>query len=522
MNKGAHFSQKKPVFHGKQTPEEGSIVGYAAIVEKLNLQVSMVHPISLVCNQNKSYQNKDWHILPKTYLPEDHQELDEIEALYKHLVFALKYEGINLLLFKFLTKHYSEVQLTSLVNFEPTGQYSRRIWFIIEWLIGKELEGKESLSKKSYIPVVDTTQHYAVTGIKSPRQLVINNLPGTPNFCPMVKKTEKLENYINANLSHRKDDYLKGIRKEIIQRASAFLLLKDSKASFSIEGESPKSKRAARWGQAIGQAGATDLTPDELRRLQQVVIENTRFIEMGFRKKGDFVGSHDRISGEPIPEHISAKWQDVPKLIDGLIETNRILINGEMDAVISASIIAFGFVFIHPFEDANGRIHRYLIHHMLARKQFSQQGIIFPVSASILDHIEDYRKTLEVYSHPLLDFVEWEETKDHNVNVLNETIDYYRYYDSTLQAEFLYDCVLDTIENIIPKELAYLTRYEEFKEIIDDEFEMPDRLVAVLVKFLSQNNGTLSNRAKEKEFLALSEKEVKSIEKLYSEIFEST
>jgi hypothetical protein len=69
--------------------------------------------------------------------------------------------------------------------------------------------------------------------------------------------------------------------------------------------------------------------------------------------------------------------------------------------------------------------------------------------------------------------------------------------------------------------LAYLTRYEEFKEIIDDEFEMPDRLVAVLVKFLSQNNGTLSNRAKEKEFSALSEKEVKSIEKLYSEIFES-
>lgn len=520
MDKSAHFSQKKLVFHGKQVPEEGTIVGYASIIDRLNLAMPMVNPIALVSNRNKGFKNEDWYILPKSYLPEDNKELGEIEALYKHLVFALKYEGINLLLFSHLTKHYSETQLTDLVNFEPTGQYSRRIWFIIEWLIGKELDGKEDLSKKSYIPVVDSTQQYSVRGFKSPRHLVINNLPGTPDFCPMIKKTEKLEEYINANLSHKNNEYLKGIRKEIIQRASAFLLLKDSKASFSIEGESPKSKRAARWGEIIGQAGTKDLTQDELIRLQQVVIENTRFIEMGFRETGGFVGEHDRVSGEPIPEHISAKWQDLPRLLDGLIETNRILADDKIDAVISAAIVAFGFVFIHPFQDGNGRIHRYLIHHILAKKKFSQRGIIFPVSASILDHIYDYRKALEVYSHPLLDFIKWDETKDHNVSVLNETIDYYRYYDSTVQAEFLYDCVFDTIENIIPRELSYLTHYDEFKKVIDDEFEMPDSLVALLVRFLSQNDGRLSKRAKEKEFSALSEEEVKSIEKLYGEIFE--
>lgn len=243
---------------------------------------------------------------------------------------------------------------------------------------------------------------------------------------------------------------------------------------------------------------------------------------MGFRKKGGFVGEQDRVTGEPIPEHISAKWQDLPTLIKGLIETNKMLVNSKIDAVISATIVAFGFVFIHPFEDGNGRIHRYLIHHILARKQFSQQGIIFPVSASILDHINDYRKALEAYSHPLLDFIEWEETKDHNVNVLNETIDYYRYYDSTAQAEFLYECVFDTIENIIPLEISYLSQYANFKEVIDDEFEMSDRLVALLVKFLSQNNGTFSKRAKEKEFSKLSEEETKSIEKLYHDIFDLT
>ena len=519
MGNSAHFSYTKRIFHGNQTPEEGTIVGYAAIINKLQLNMPMVKPIALVCNQNKNYRNEAWIILPSSYLPEDNLELEEIEALYKHLVFALKYEGINLLLFRRLIEHYSESQLSDLVNLEPTGQYSRRIWFIIEWLLGKELPGKEALSKKSYVPVVDTKQQYAIEGVKSSRQLVINNLPGTPEFCPLIWKTEKLEKYIEADLANKKNVYLNGARKEVVQRASAFLMLKDSKASFSIEGENPKSKRAARWGKAIGQAGTKELNQDELERLQQVVIESSRFIEMGFREKGGFIGEHDRVTGEPIPDHISAKWQDLPSLLKGLIETNKLLINSKIDPVISATIIAFGFVFIHPFEDGNGRIHRYLIHHLLAKKKFSQQGIIFPVSASILDHIDDYRQVLEAHSHPLLDYIEWEETNDHNVNVLNETADFYRYYDATLQAEFLYDCVFDTIENIIPHELTYLIHYDEFKTVIDDEYEMPDRLVALLVKFLEQNNGVLSKRAREREFAALNENEVNAIEKLYKEIF---
>ena len=225
-------------------------------------------------------------------------------------------------------------------------------------------------------------------------------------------------------------------------------------------------------------------------------------------------------SGEPIPDHISAKWQDLPQLMQGLIDANKLLIDSEMDAVVSAAIIAFGFVFIHPFEDGNGRIHRYLIHHMLAKKRFSGQGLIFPISASILDHIVDYRNVLESYSHPLLDYIEWEETKGHNIDVLNNTIDYYRYYDATAQAEFLYDCVHDTIENIIPQELSYLSSYDLFKSAMQEEFEMPDRMVALLVQFLDQNNRSLSKRAKVNEFSTLSPTEIARIEELYCETFD--
>ena len=54
--------------------------------------------------------------------------------------------------------------------------------------------------------------------------------------------------------------------------------------------------------------------------------------------------------------------------------------------------------------------------------EYTPQGIIFPVSASILEKIEEYRKVLESFSHPLLDFIEWKKTEDNNVEVLNNTI----------------------------------------------------------------------------------------------------
>ena len=102
---------------------------------------------------------------------------------------------------------------------------------------------------------------------------------------------------------------------------------------------------------------------------------------------------------------------------------------------------------------------------------------------------------------------------------MNDTIDYYRYFDATKQAEFLYDCTNDTIEHIIPNEVNYLIKYDEFKKEMDDQYEMPDQLVAMLVLFLQQNKGVLSKRAREKEFSALNEDEVKHIEKVFQTIF---
>lgn len=511
MVKYTYISQDTPVFHGRAIPEIGKIVGYAAIIEAYSLAVPIPMVIALISKKNRAYETGEWKVLSPRYQPE--------ETLYKQLVFALKYEGINLLFYKKLFEKLTVKEVVTLLSEESTGQYTRKIWFLYEWLMEKQLPIPD-MKIKNYMHLVDSKLQYALEkGIRSSRHRIINNLLGTVNFCPMVRKTEKLEQYIGQNLSEKKDAYLSNVRNSILQRASAFLLIKDSKASFTIEGESPKSKRAARWGQAIGQAGYNDLSHREFKRLQQLVIENSRFIDMGYRKKGGFIGEREKDTFSPLPDHISAKYDDIIILMRGLIDSSKLLMLDEIDSVIAATVIAFGFVFIHPFVDGNGRIHRYLIHHVLAKKQFSKQGIIFPVSASILNRIMDYRKVLESYSKPLLDFIEWDESNDHNIVVTNETIDYYRYFDATQHAEFLYECVKDTIDNIIPEEVDYLNKFEEFKSFIDNNFEMPDDLLALLVHFLEQNNGKLSKRAKSKEFDALSDNEVEQIESKFNLIF---
>ncbi len=504
------FSREITVFHDRIAPEKARLAGYGAIIDGLGLSMPLPGRLALVSYKNRQYRNHNWQVFTSRHLPGNN--------LYSHLVFAIKYEGINLLFFKRLFQKISSSEIASMILGEPTGQYSRKIWFLYEWLMVDVLDIPD-LQKGNYVGLLDETIQYAIRGTRSKRHRIINNLPGTRDFCPLVFKTEKLENYRNARLSEQQDKRLRIVHKDLLQRASAFLLLKDSKASFSIEGENPKSKRAARWGRAIGQAGANALSKEELLRLQQMIIENARFVKLGFRREGGFVGDHDRSTGEPIPEHISARWQDMDPLISGLVSTSHLLEEETMDAVIAAAMVAFGFVFIHPFRDGNGRIHRYLIHHILARKGFSKQGMIFPVSSSILDHINDYRNVLQKYSYPLLDFIEWDVTSDKNIEVHNETADFYRYFDATPQAGFLYDCVADTIYNIIPREVKYLEQYDRFKRFLDEEFEMPDKVVALLIRFLEQNEGKLSKKAREKEFSELSESEIETIEQQFAEVF---
>ena len=139
--------------------------------------------------------------------------------------------------------------------------------------------------------------------------------------------------------------------------------------------------------------------------------------------------------------HISARAEDLKGLVNGIVAYDERVANSGIDPVVLAAAISFGFVYIHPFEDGNGRLHRWLIHHVLAVAGYNPAGVVFPVSAAIYRENLRYTAVLESYSRPLLEFIEWEPTPEGNVRVLNDTADYYRYLDATAHAEFLYGCV---------------------------------------------------------------------------------
>jgi hypothetical protein len=506
------FSGPVSVFQERRLPETATPAGYCALIGAYGLDVPLPRTLSAISAHHHMLERDGWRIMTPRHAP--------AASLEGHLTFALKYEGLDLAVLKRLFLTTGPAPVEAIVRDKPTGTYARRIWYLYEWLTGKALDLPDAQTGK-YVPVLDPAMQWGTEGETAPRYRLRNNLPGTREFCPLVFRTKLLDNFIAEGLAQRAKDIVANVPRDVLARTAAFLLLKDSKSSYAIEGESPPQDRIQRWGRTIGEASKQPLDQDELLRLQTIVIGDARFIKLGFRNEGGFVGEHDRETRAPLPAHISARSEDLQSLIAGMIAFDHGPAQ-TMDAVIAAAVLAFGFVYVHPFEDGNGRLHRYLIHHVLAERGYNPPGVVFPVSAAILDQIDRYRETLESYSQRLLPHIRWEATENFNVRVLNDTGDFYRYFDATPHAEFLYDCVKRTIEHDLPYETNFLRRYDEFRRRIEGMIDMPERTIDLLFRFLGQNDGKLSNRARENEFSALTDEEVKDIEGIYGEVFDES
>ena len=503
------FSGPVRVFQERRLPVTARPAGYAALIGAYDLRVPLPRNLSAIGERHRLMERDGWRIYSPRYTPD--------ASLEGHLTFALKHEGLDLAVLKRLFAATGPALIADLVKAKPTGAYARRLWFLYEWLTGMRLDLPKA-DRGAYAPIVDPDQQFAAPVETSSRHRVKNNLPGTPDFCPLVFRTEALERFIATDLQSGAQEAVATVPRDLLARTAAFLLLKDSRSSFAIEGEHPAQDRIQRWARAIGQAGRQPIDHDELLRLQRIVIGDARFVHLGLRTEGGFVGERDRDSRMPIPNHISAPPDDLVRLMEGMAAFDREAAQ-QLDPVVAASVLAFGFVYIHPLEDGNGRLHRYLIHHVLAQRGFNPPGVVFPVSAAILDRIDDYRAALEDYSQRLLPAVEWEPTENGNVRVLNDTGDFYRFFDATPQTEFLYGSVQRTIELDLPEEAEFLKRYDAFRNELSLIVDMPERLSDLLFRFIHQNAGRLSRRGREKEFAALTEDELERIEAIYQDVF---
>jgi hypothetical protein len=500
------------IFQNELIPGGASLAGFSFLVDKYNIPAYVRFPfcVSHEHIRGTSARKGIWCIYDKRYWP-GNGDMD-------HIVFALKYESFDLLTLKRIFSAVSQKELVQYISSKPTGIYARTIFFLYEWLFDSELDLPDC-PKCQTKPLLNPDKYFTSAGIYLKRYRLKNNLLGSKLFSPIIRKTPLLLEFIRSDLKNEVTKTIGKVSLSLVARAASFMLLSDSKASFAIEGERVPINRIERWGTAVMQAGKFPLSKEEFSRLQNIIIKDRRFTNTGLRKEGVFLGERD-IEGNPLPEFIGARPDDLNILIDALIEADDTLNLSGIDPVLHAAAIAFGFVYIHPLEDGNGRLHRYLIHHVLAERGFSPIGLVFPVSSAMLNSIEEYKSVLQNHSNPLMDLIEWQATDTGNVRVLNESRDLYSYFDCTEACEYLYKCVKETIIKDLPEELHYLKCHDKALTGISNLFDIPDNMVKSLIVFIRQNDGVLAKKRRQKEFAKLTDSEIHKIEAIVNSAFE--
>ena len=202
-------------------------------------------------------------------------------------------------------------------------------------------------------------------------------------------------------------------------------------------------------------------------------IVDPRFRDPDYRTSQNYVG--EAVGWQREKVHFACpKPEDLPVLMDGLIAAHQRMGRDPFSPVAHAAAVAYGFVFLHPFEDGNGRIHRFLIHNVLARRGFTPQGIMFPVSAAMLRNAAEYDASLEAFSRKLMPLVEYTLDEEGRMVVQNDTVTWYRYIDMTPQVEALFRFIEKTINTELVEELDFLRSYDQSKQAIQALVDSPE------------------------------------------------
>lgn len=445
------------------------------------------------------------------------------DDLAGHLEFALKHEGIHLAVLSDLFTRCGPEAIEAMVEAKPTGRYARLAGFYYEWLTGLQLSISADIGG-NYVDALDAKHYWTADKAKrNPRWRVRDNLLGNAQYCPILRRTDSLMEALNVPFEAEMDGLMRDFPPELFARANDYLYLKETRSTYSIERESmPQNIRRERFVTLLREAGEGELgellAEESLRQRQNLIVE-PRYAAQGFRDDQSYVGEQRPDFTQRI-HYICPP----PKWVHGMMEglSYGAEHSAELPPLVRAAMIAFSFVFIHPFEDGNGRLHRFLIHDVLHRGGLVKTGLMLPVSATMLRLIGDYDKALESYSRPLLsELAEYTVDDEGRLTLTNpeQVRSYFRYPDLTHQAEYLARTVAITIREDVAEELRFLRNYDMARSAVQAVLDMPDRRCDLLLRCLHQNHARLS-KAKREHFSELNEHEIALIEAGFSEAFQ--
>lgn len=426
-----------------------------------------------------------------------------------HLVFALKYDGLELgILHQVLPQLAAE--LTQALRAKPTSKHLRQLWFLHEWLTGGRLDLPDASRLGSEL-LADPERYFTLPGERSPRHAIVNNLLGTPALCPMIRRSEGLQAAIAAPLAERAQKIVADCDPGLLLRAVRYLYTKETKSSFAIERVEVRGSREERFVALLSRLGeSSELSQDMLVRAQHTIVDR-EFREDQYRRDQNFIGQ--TLRGAEHVHYVPPRPEDVASMMRGLEELAHRLTRRDagVPAPVAAAAVAFAFVYIHPFLDGNGRLHRFLIHWMLARLGFAPRNVIFPVSAAILADMGRYDEVLTAVDRQIMPHV----VHDFEGSALlarGNDAHLYAYLDLTPHAEALYGWIEGTIDRELAQEIDFLRRYDQAKRRMRLVVDLPDRLEDLFVTLCHTPPHKLSQTERSRHFAALSDAQVEGLE----------
>lgn len=114
---------------------------------------------------------------------------------------------------------------------------------------------------------------------------------------------------------------------------------------------------------------------------------------------------------------------------------------------------------------------------------------------------------LESFSKHLMPLVDYHLNLIGEMEVKNGTADFYRFIDFTEIVEQFFELIGEALETELISELEYLDAWDRARAKMREIVDMPERRLALFIRFTEQNGGVLPNKRRG-EFPELSDEEV--------------
>jgi Fic family protein len=491
--------------------------GYQWLIEQLNLNVVPHHCRSFVSDKNihRTVQKAG---LTEEYYPKS-KSLDN--STCGHLEFAVKNEGINLAVLKACFLKINAPELTEYVHKKPTGRFGRILWFLYEELTGSRLDIPD-LKQGNYVDLLNPDKYFTGISVPHPRQRINMNLPGTLQMSPILRRAPKIADYQAKKLNEKCEKIIAGYPPELRARAVNQMYLGETRASNQIESEVLSPDRERRFKRLLEKAGTERfLNQDGLLNLHRQIVVDPRYQTDSYRTTQEYVGTGSLYTDAEI-HFIPPRPQELPELMKDFFDCATRMMESDIHPVVTAAALSFLFVYLHPFRDGNGRLHRFLIHHILATTGFVPKGQIFPVSQVLRDDIGRYKEILNTFSDPFMEHVRYTMDSLGHITVQHDTSEHYRYIDLTAATEFLFAAIEKTLDHDLIQQLNFLVAYDRAEKELTRLFDgMSGREIDLLIKLCRQNKYTLAKNKREKFFPMLTPPEIQQAEQIIQSAFES-